>query len=71
MAFPDKTVEYKYICFSHVYNVRYREQEGTVGEQPAKPVSERQSQDAQRDASQCRWEEWTQVDVVPVLSIPI
>lgn len=54
MAFPDKTVEYKYICFSHVYNVRYREQEGTVGEQPAKPVSERQSQDAQRDASQCR-----------------
>lgn len=31
----------------------YSQQEGTAGEQPAEPVSERQSQDAQRDASQC------------------
>lgn len=39
-------------------------QEGTAGEQPAEPVSERQGEDAQGDASERGGEEQTQVALV-------
>lgn len=42
-----------WLCAAVAASLCSSEEEGPAGEQPAEPVGERQSQDSQRDASQC------------------